>query len=155
MESVSRWAQVLVTQSLMRCPRTLQRNFDRSGRFFIVGYDADIISRSERCLRTESLLLTRVIGRIDIRNREWSLTVYLDNRWSACPRIVIHFRRGFAVPTRSKFDSLFLIKFVAHSNMKITGYHSNVLRCRMILGGDLIAIRHFQAEHVRTIFEWI
>jgi hypothetical protein len=30
------------------CPRTLQRNFDRSGRFFIVGYDADIISRSER-----------------------------------------------------------------------------------------------------------
>ena len=30
------------------CPRTLQRNFGRSGRFFIVGYDADIISRSER-----------------------------------------------------------------------------------------------------------
>jgi hypothetical protein len=30
------------------CPRTLQRNFGRSGRFLIVGYDADIILRSER-----------------------------------------------------------------------------------------------------------
>jgi len=29
-------------------PEHLQRNFGRSGRFFIVGYDADIILRSER-----------------------------------------------------------------------------------------------------------
>src|SRR5450631_2412162 len=31
------------------CPRTpLLRNFGRSGKFFILGYDADVISRSER-----------------------------------------------------------------------------------------------------------
>jgi hypothetical protein len=58
------------------------------------------------------LLLTRIISGINICNRERSLTVYLDNRWTACPSIVIYFRRGFAVTPCRQCDTVFLIKLV-------------------------------------------
>src|SRR3984957_21286996 len=98
------------------------------------------------------LLLTRIVSGINICNRERPLTVYLDNRWTACPSIVVHFLGGLAVTTCRQFDTVFLIKLVAHSEMKIAGYDSHVFGCRMIVCGDLVAVRHFQPDNIKSVF---
>ena len=96
--------------------------------------------------RSQYLPLTRIVSWIDIRNSERALIVYLHNGWTGCPSIVIHFRRGFAVPACRQFDTVFLIKLVAHSDVKIAGYGRHVFGCRMIVGGNLVTVRHLQAE---------
>jgi hypothetical protein len=103
----------------------------------------------------ETLLLTWVVGWINIRYCKRPLTVDLDNGRTACPSKMIHFRWGFAVSARRKFYSFFFIKFVAHPNVKITGYDRNVFRCRMIVRSNLIAARHFQTDNVGSIFGWV
>jgi hypothetical protein len=52
--------------------------------------------------RSAALGLARIIRGIDIRDRERSLTMHLNHGWTACPGIVIHLRRGFAVPPAVK-----------------------------------------------------
>jgi hypothetical protein len=46
------------------------------------------------------LLLTRVIGWINVSYLEWPLTVNLNDGRTACPTVVVHFGRCFGVSAR-------------------------------------------------------
>jgi hypothetical protein len=46
------------------------------------------------------LLLTRVIGRINVSYPEWPLTMKLNDGRTACPTVVVHFGRCFGVSAR-------------------------------------------------------
>jgi hypothetical protein len=48
----------------------------------------------------KNLLLTRVIGWINVSYPEWPLTVNLNDGRTACPTVVVHFGRGCGVSAR-------------------------------------------------------
>ena len=68
-------------------------------RFFGLRYGATG-AVTNRVAGSATLLLARIIRSIDVGDRERSLTMDLNHGWTACPAIVIHLRRGFAVTTR-------------------------------------------------------
>src|SRR3981189_1395212 len=98
------------------------------------------------------LLLARVIGWINVSYREWSLPLNLNDGRSACPTVVVHFGRCFAESARRSLDCLCLIEFVAHSDVEVARYDGKAFGRWMIMRGNFITARHFQAKNEGTIF---
>src|SRR6476620_1372738 len=85
------------------------------------------------------LLLARIVGRIDVNDFEWPLTVYLNDRLAGCPSIMIHVRRHRRKSAGLKSRCVLLVQLVTHPSMEAPRQNGNVFRGWMMMCRNLVA----------------
>src|SRR6266851_502780 len=118
-------------------------------------WTAGISRREQPPLCCQLFLSAGIVRRIDVGDCKGTLTVNLHNRWAGYPSIMVHCRRCLAIPSCGQLNSLFLVKVVAHPDVKIAGDDRHVFRCRVIVGRDLVTRWHLQTNNVETVLAWI
>ena len=100
---------------------------------------------------SDVLAVTRIIGRVDVVDRERAHAMDLNDRGAGRPAIVLHAFLRVDEAAGPQRLALLGVELVAHCDMEVAGQDRDVLVGRVRVRGDLVARRQSGADNIGAV----